>query len=160
MFLYLVPITGPLLWTDLPGVRFEEALRLAPDLSGLEWQPAGITRTRDDVRVALRHGEPVRKGIALPGLHLTDLRREDEMRMLNTAARTSGEELTEHDEMVESVLPGWTKRGEELNEEIDQHVESRALEHQARVRELLGADPRSHLVEHWTQLGGELPEPL
>lgn len=160
MFLYLVPAVGDIMWTDLPGVRLEDALQYSPGLAGLEWEKAGITRTWDDVRVALRHGEPVEAGIAVPGLMLTDLRREDEVRMHNTAARTYGEAVADQDDFMETLMPGWKEHGERLNRDIDRAVEDRAVEYRDRVAELLAADLKTHLVEHWRQLGGQVPDPL
>lgn len=160
MFLYLVPATGPLAYVDLPGIGLAEALKFSPDLARLDWQPTDLTRTWDDVRLALRHGEPVPSGLVVEGLLIKDLRREDELRTLNTDVRTSQEDVAHIDDAFESVAPGWKAKGEELNEEIDEIVGSSARKHRARVEELLGAPPQTHLVDHWQTLGGSLPDPL
>lgn len=130
-------------------------------MASLDWQgDTDMVLDANKVRLALRHGELCSVGIVVEGLTLRAPSEGDRLRSLRMETAELEHSFSDADEFMESVIPGWQAHGKQLNRDVDSVVSDSARERDKKAKALMGADPRSELVEHWRRLGGVLPEPL
>lgn len=158
--LYLVTPTHEVLWWDIPGVKVETLQENNIDLAGLDWQPAkDRTFSLDLLRIALRHGTATRDGIALDVRHTLNLGRADELRLGQQAFDDAQRELAaSNGALMEALMPGWTRAGEELDERVRDSTERIAREAEEELAEILAAPVNHTLAAHWVAIGGNLPD--
>lgn len=160
--LYRLRPHAPLEWTDFPGFQlYDEAVEAGADFDRLDWQTTTDRMfSQELLQIALRHGVPTATGIVLSARHTVDLGRSDELRVLGMAGEEAQAELRRSTgELMESLMPGWTEHGEQLDERVRQSMEAGAQEADEDLAEVLAAPVRPDLLEHWQHLGGTPPGP-
>lgn len=158
--MYLVTPTQ-LLWTSLSHIKLEELVEMGANLEAIQdWTPAERPLTHTDVRVALRYGIPVQRGIVVDAIWIIDQQRAKELREANARAKKARQHPTirKADKMMEEGSPGWIAQGEELDRRIDEQSERSAREAEEKARRQLEVPLKPELVDHWESLGGAVPE--
>lgn len=131
------------------------------DLARLSWEPAEArTVSSDLLRLALRYGIPCSDGIVVSAIDVVDLGRSDELRLLNHQSTEVHSELRTQGAFMEQFFPGWTAHGEELDRRISESMERTAQEADDDVAEQLAVAAKPEVVDDWSRLGGDLPDPL
>ncbi|MFJ2758797.1 hypothetical protein ACIO3S_24575 [Nocardioides sp. NPDC087217] len=160
--LYRLTPPGQLESADFPsGAKsFKTALEQGADFDRLEWQRAKDRVFSSDIlRIALRHGVPSAAGIVLTPMHITDLGRADELKLVQQQAdELHAQNRRQSGARNEARLPGWTKAGEQLDDEVRATTERAVRESEARLAKVLAAPVDPALADHWVQLGGQLPD--
>lgn len=162
ILLYRLSPPSHVTWCDMPS---RGTIKLAQendvDLARLPWEPAEArTFSSDLLRLALRYGIPCSDGVVVSAIDVVDLGRSDELRLLNHQSTEVHSELRTQNPFMEQLFPGWTAHGEELDRRISETMESTAQEAEDVLVEQLAATPKAEVVEHWSRLGGDLPDPL
>jgi len=159
--LYLVRPFASLQWNDLPTrLALDAVAEHKVDLAKLDWDLSDCRATTEVIRLALRHGVACSTGIVLPGIVLSDAYRPSDLLQIHQdlAESRSKAQSTAMKEFIESIMPGWIKRGEER----DAHSDQSSAEFLRRAKEgrakLLAVAPKPDLVEHWKTLGGTDPQ--
>jgi hypothetical protein len=138
---------------------FEALVEHGADLDQLDWEPNEDRMFSFDLlRIALRHGVPSKHGIVLDAQYALDLGRSDQLRIgqqqvdeLQAQTRaTSGP-------LMESLIPGWTESGIELDARSRESAERIAAEADADLADVLAAPVKPELADHWRRLGGQIP---
>jgi hypothetical protein len=161
--LYRLSPPNRLTWADVPSRGVIELVEEnGGDLGGLEWREVEAREFSIDLlRLAFRHGSSAcRDGIVVSALHVVDLGRSDELRLLSHEGTELHAELRGQQAFMEKVLPGWTAHGEELDRRITEGMEEAAREAEEDLAQELTAPPKPEVVAHWTALGGAVPDPL
>ncbi len=57
-------------------------------------------------------------------------------------------------------MPGWKAYGEDLDARVAASSEAEAQRRDSKAAALLASEPKAELVEHWRQLGGDIPSPI
>ncbi|WP_058742763.1 hypothetical protein [Curtobacterium citreum] len=158
--LYLVHPSGRLFWNDLPSsLTLDIVAEHGGDLARLEWQASERQEGVAAVRLALRHGVICSTGLVVPGHIISDLLRPAELAQLAREAQISSERsrASMPDALMEQVMPGWKKSGEELDARVAESVAESIREAEAELQELYDAPVKPELRAHWAALGGVLP---
>lgn len=162
MLIYRLSPHSPLEWSDFPVGDLKPFLAEHDvDLDRWEWKPTDArVFSTDMLRIALRHGVPTTRALVVEGIHTVDLGRGDEIR----AGQQEIDELqanirTTHGQFFESVMPGWTEDREQTNARARESTENNAREADDDLAEVLAAPIDPALTEHWTRIGGTLPDP-
>jgi len=161
--LYLVHPDRTVRCIDLPLKTSEleqpEFQRPDADLADLDWQPADHPATDDVVRLALRYGLPCRTGLIVDAIVLINGREPEKFRALLRDAITR--HATERDTMAplfESIMPGWTEQGRELDARAHESIQVAVDRAQSRAEKQLAAPVRESAATHWRTIGGSDPD--
>lgn len=162
MLYRLIP-PASLQWNgDFPAgsQTFNSLVEHGADFDKLEWE---ATKERvlslDLVRVALRHGVATNVGIVLSGMHTVHLGRADALRLGQLAIDENQAKIREQSgPLMETLMPGWAKSGQELDARVRESTENIAKEAEADLGRVLAAPVDPVLAEHWVRLGGALPD--
>jgi hypothetical protein len=156
--LYRLRPKTPLEWSDFPGFdMFDEAVRADADFDRLEWD---LTEERvfsnDLLRIALRHGVATRTGIVVSAARTVDLGRSDTIQAFGLAADEAQAELRDsHGALMEHLMPGWTRHGDELDQRVRESIQQSARDAEEDLAEVLAAPVNPALISHWIELGGD-----
>lgn len=161
MLYRLTPPAG-LEWTDFPGHGdlFDTVLKHGADLDRLEWQrPEERAFSADLLRIALRHGHRTSRGLVVSATHLVHLGRANKLRLLaHEAGIRSADLRKQNGALMETLMPGWSKSGIELDARVLTSTERSATESEADLADVLAAPVDADLAAHWESLGGSLPD--
>lgn len=158
--LYRLRPPATLDWCDLPGsMAIKAAADHDRDLDVLDWLPTEqIMFSTDLLRIALRYGVATQTGIALDAVDAADLGHAEEIRATGMAAAESQKELrADQGELMERLMPGWTRTSEELDARVWESGERAAREAEEHLAETLAAPVKPDLTAHWARLGGTVP---
>ncbi len=157
--LYRLAAPTRVTWTDFP-MKLDDLQQHGVDLDRLEWENTVELRFSDNLlRIALRHGVATAGGIALDALHTVDLGRSDLLRDLQRQTDELRAEIrTKNGAFFESIMPGWTKAGEELDQRARESSDEAGREADEDLAVVLAAPVKPELVEHWRRLGGWIPD--
>lgn len=160
--LYRLVPPSQVTWCDIPSRgTIQVARENNVDLVRLPWEPAEARAFSSELlRLALRYGVPCGDGIVVSAIDVVDLGRSDELRLLNHQSTEAHSKLRDEHAFMEQLLPGWTARGEELDRQISESMERVAQDTDDDLAEQLAPAPKPALVDHWSRLGGDLPDPL
>jgi hypothetical protein len=161
--LYRLRPPGVLEWADAPGfAALRKQVEQGADLDLLVWQPTEErVFSTGMLRIALRHGVVTGTGIVVSVEHTLDLGHGDTLRAYQMQSDEAQSEIrASHGELLESLMPGWTASGEELDERVRASTEKVAREAEANLAEVMAAPVRGDLAAHWARLGGSLPAEL
>jgi len=155
--LYLLEPYASVKWNDLPaGTTLDLARTHNADLGVLDWDAAELPFTDDLLRLALIHGQPCSRGLVVDGGLVSTLRWGDHIRETHANLEHAQAAISRSNhEFMESLIPGWTAHGEQLDQQIAEQSATSAQEADEKSAELLAADPSAHLTEHWQTLGGK-----
>lgn len=131
-----------------------DADRFGADLGKLDWDPSERRVDEYTLPLALRHGFACSAGIVVPAHVLTTVDRPAELATSYRKLRESQAALGGHEELMEARMPGWKADGEQLNAEVQRSVEAALYEAQGEADDLLAAEPKPPVVEHWERLTG------
>lgn len=151
-------------WIDMPFIDDKLIAEHKLDLDRLdsEWKPTEDRAFSNDLlRIALRHGVATSTGIAVNVKHTLDLGRSDTLRTNLLAMDDIQAEIrsSPSGELMERLIPGWNAHGEQLDENIRRSTERIAREAEEDLAAVLAAPMNEALATHWTNLGGDLPQP-
>lgn len=155
--LYLITPGQPLKWTDLPHRTVEIPAVRGADLSGLDWREVEhfVGSDADVVALALRVGVPVVGGVVVAGTDMSVIDRPVRLRReLEQFRQFAAKQPASHRDLLESVLPGWTRRDDELSDGTQNVLADSIREADAERAEILGKPLDPTLSDHWTSLGG------
>ncbi|MCS6576426.1 hypothetical protein NYS52_18010 [Curtobacterium flaccumfaciens pv. flaccumfaciens] len=159
--LYLVRPYASLQWNDFPTrLALEAVAEHEVDLAKLDWDLSDHKATTEVIRLAVRHGVACSTGIVLPGIVLSNAYRASDLQQIHQdfAQSRAKAQTPAMEQFMESIMPGWIKRGEELDAQIDQsNAEFLRKANEGRAK-LLAAAPQPDLVAHWEALGGDDPQ--
>ena len=160
--LYRLTPPAQLELADFPGGTkyLETAVEQGADFDKLEWRRTEhLVFSSNVLRIALRHGVRSSVGIVLSAMHTTDLGLADEVKLGQQQIDELQAQIRQQSgARMESLFPGWTKSGEELDAQVRAGTEEAAQEAEARLAEELAAPVNPALADHWVQLGGKLPD--
>lgn len=162
LVLYRLTPPAQLEWTDFPAgtTTFETAVEHGADFDRLEWQRTEQrVFSSDMLRIALRHGVTSSVGIVLSAMKTVDLGRADELRLGQQQIDELEVQLRQQNgALMESLMPGWTTSGEELDARVRASTEGVAREAEPDLAKVLAGPVNPALAEHWVRLGGQLPD--
>jgi hypothetical protein len=160
MLYRLRPMTT-LEWSDISGRdAMKASVEHDADLDRIDWQPTESRAFSNDLlRIALRHGIATSSGIVLDALHTVDLGRADEIRLGQQAVDEHwGRLQASQGELMERLMPGSSAIDEELSERVRGTSDQAAREANEDLAEVLAAPVKAELMQHWSSLGGSLPD--
>lgn len=161
MLLRLRPPNG-LDWCNVPGrLTLEYAAQSEADLDKLDWQrPESLVFSHDLLRIALRYGVVSSKGIVFDAVDAADLGRADEIRDASRASDEGLERLqrSQGELFMERIIPGWMAASEEVRDRVRESTEDGIRRAEEDLAEVLAVPVKVELADHWTRLGGTLPE--
>ncbi|MDZ5662348.1 hypothetical protein SFC79_11285 [Nocardioides sp. S-58] len=163
MMLYRMAPHSPLEWTTFPSRDLkDDVAKYNLDLDRLEWQQTEERVFSDDLlRIALRHGVASQHALVVEAGHTVELGRSDTLRAHGLqSGELQADIRAKHGALMEGLMPGWTASGEELDERVRESTDRAAREADDELAEVLAAPVDPALAEHWTYLGGRLPEPV
>lgn len=158
---YLLKPDTTVYWTDISEYtieRLEKNAGIAIDYNRFDWQPAGRPFDAGTLNIALRYGTATGTGIAVAGRDLVEL---DRYRDLAAIVQKEGwredPNIFPSSALMESIFPGWTESGRELDERIRESMRKSAEEAERELRETFDKPIDPALAEHWQNLGGSIP---
>lgn len=159
--LYRLTPPSRLEWTNFPAGSeiLDTAIEHGADLDRLEWTPSEQRAFSSDMlRIALRHGIPTTRAIVLNAMHTVDLGRADELRANQQHLdERHGELRRSNAPLMESLMPGRTEHGEQLDDRVRASTERVAEDAEYGLAAVLAAPVDHQLASHWESLGGRLP---
>jgi hypothetical protein len=159
--LYMVEPDAPLKWSDLPAdMVFRAVAQSGADLAQLEWDVADRPADPAIVRLAIRHGVRCSVGLVVDGGLVAEHDQPARIREAHRNAQQAHAALEQQNALMERLIPGWTEHDAELSTRIDESSERAAARADEEASEALDSAPDPALIDHWTALGGRLPEPL
>lgn len=158
--LYLITPTQEVLWLRLPAeVTLNAATQHNVDLAHLEWAVADLPFSEPLLKLALAHGTRASSGIVLDGALVAHATHGDRLRESLQQLHEADAVVAGNDALLEQAMPGRRAHREQLDQAIDAQAEKLIAEADTEADALVEAPPKVDLVEHWTSLGGTLPEP-
>jgi hypothetical protein len=159
--MYLVTPTQ-LLWTNLAHLSPEKIIEMGGSLEAIsDWQPTERSLAPVDIRVAVRYGIPVSRGIVVDAMWILDQHRPRELWEAHERARIAGQhpQIQATDEFIDkNWAPGWKQEGDELNHRIAEDSARSVREAQEEADRQLEVPVKPELADHWHSLGGHLFE--
>lgn len=150
-------------WMDMPFINDGLIAEHQLDLDRLEdeWKPTEDRLFSPDLlRIALRHGVRTSTGIAVNVHHTLDLGRSDHLRtnLMEMDDIQAKIRASESGQIMERLIPGWDAHGEELDKRIRESGNRIAQEADEDLAQVLAAPVKTGLADHWSGLGGVLPD--
>lgn len=166
--LYFVKPFGQLSWTaNVDQTVLDFARAHGKDLALLTdwWDPSDRPSTDDDVRVALRYGVKATGGIVVDAGHVVAVQRPNALRVLTdenalrTAAYNASPQVKTVDDYLEQMMPGWKEQGRRTDADVAESLKASLREAEAEAAKELASPVKDALLEHWSSLGGRVPQP-
>lgn len=159
--LYLLTHHSEVRWCALPAQLVLAAVSdHGADLARLDWQTSELPRSDNDLRVALRHGVPCSTGLVVDGGRLHQQRQADLIRNSRARAGRTQTSVRPHDATMERLFPGWTEGSQQLDQRIAESHHRAVHRAEGAARAELAKPVDQALADHWTRLGGTLPNPV
>lgn len=125
------------------------------ELEKLPWESSDRKLDPTTLRLALRNGTAVTRGIAVT-LSAIDPR-DRLVELLGIKSRDSSS--LPGTDLMEYLMPGWKETGRALDEKIDAQRKKMIDEARDDLLEALAKPADDILVEHWKSLGGVILDP-
>ena len=157
--LYLLKPTRAIEWADVPAkMTLSLVEEHGADLARLGWEPSERRDHDALLSLALRYGVKCSTGLVLDGGYVSNHDHPAQIARAHRDASAARAALAQSDTFMDSIAPGWTEYGREMDERVDESVGRVYTEAQERAGQALAdreVDPE--LLTHWSALGGRSP---
>lgn len=159
--LYRLRPDGSNEWVDVFRFRHLDAAPAETvDLDRLGWQPADRRLDNDTLRAALRFGRASRVGIVVDPVDLVVVDQPRDVRESSANLAAHRPALRETLAKLDSVIPGTLDADDASYAAVEESTARTLARLDAEREATWRIEPKQDLVDHWTGLGGSLPDPV
>lgn len=158
---YLIKPDLTVLWADisenLVGRLAKDHPEIDIDYLKLPWQPSERRFDAGLLNIALRYGIAVPGALVVGAQALVELDYYRNMENILTQNQQRDSTNVPHAEFFETVMPGWTEHGRQLDHDIVESQKRTVERAYQDVRDVMSKPIDPALGEHWQSIGGPIP---